>query len=50
MQLIAAIDDPAVIQKIPGRLGLPGAREDPRSPLPLTAAGVEQQALPGVSV
>jgi len=50
MQLIATIDDPAVIQKILARLGLPGAREDPRPPLPLTAAGAEQPPLPGVSV
>ncbi|MDO8476388.1 MAG: hypothetical protein Q7W02_09380 [Candidatus Rokubacteria bacterium] len=50
MQLIATIDDPAVIQRILAHLGLPGAREDPRSPLPLTAAGAEQPALPGVTV
>jgi len=41
MHLIATIDDPAVIQKILARLGLPGAREDPRPPLPRTAAGTE---------
>ena len=50
MQLIATIDDPAVIQRILAHLGLPGAREDPRPPLPLTAAGAEQQALPDVTV
>ncbi|HEV2054777.1 MAG TPA: transposase [Methylomirabilota bacterium] len=50
MQLIATIDDPAVIQKILARLGLPGTREDPRPPLPLTAAGAEQPTLPGVTV
>ncbi len=51
MQLIVTIDDhPAVIQKILAHLGLPGAREDPQPPLPLTAAGAEQPALPGVSV
>ena len=50
MQLIATIDDPAVIQKILARLGLPGAREDPRPPLPLTAAGAELATLPGVTV
>jgi hypothetical protein len=50
MQLIATIEDPAVIQRILAHLGLPGAREDPRSPLPLTAAGTEQPALPGVTV
>jgi hypothetical protein len=49
MQPIATIDDPGVIQKILAHLGLPGAREDPRPPLPLTAAGAEQPALPGVS-
>jgi hypothetical protein len=49
-RLIATIDDPAVIQKILDRLGLPGAREDPGSPLPLTAAGAEQPALPGLTV
>jgi hypothetical protein len=50
MQLIATIDDPAVIQRILAHLGLPGAREDPRPPLPLTAAGAEQQTLPGVTI
>jgi hypothetical protein len=39
MQLIATIEDPAVIQRILAHLGLPGAREDPQPPLPLTAAG-----------
>ena len=50
MQLIATIDDPVVIQRILAHLALPGAREDPRPPFPLTAAGAEQQALPGVTV
>jgi hypothetical protein len=50
MQRIATIDDPAVIQRILAHLGLPDAREDPRPPLPLTAAGAEQPTLPGVSV
>ncbi|MDP2702220.1 MAG: hypothetical protein Q8P98_09150 [Candidatus Rokubacteria bacterium] len=50
MQLIATIDDPAVIPKILARLGFPGAREHPRPPLPQTAAGAEQPTLPGVSV
>jgi hypothetical protein len=49
MRLIATNDDPAVIQRILAHLGLPGAREDPRPPLPLTAAGAEQQTLPGVT-
>ena len=46
MQLIATIEDPAVIQRILAHLGLPGAREDPRPSLPVTAAGAEQ---PGTS-
>jgi hypothetical protein len=50
MQLIATIDDPAVIQRILAHLGLPGAQEDPRPPLPLTTAGAEQPVLPGVTV
>jgi hypothetical protein len=50
MQLIDTIDDPAVIQRILAHLGLPGAREDPRPPLPLTAPGTEQPALPRVTV
>jgi hypothetical protein len=50
MQLIATIDDPAVIQRILAHLKMPGAREDPRPALPLTAAGAEQSALPGVTV
>jgi hypothetical protein len=50
MPLIATIDDPAVIQKILAHLGHPGAREDPRPPEPLTAAGAEQPTLPGVKV
>ena len=50
MQLITTIDDPAVIQRILAHLGLPGAREDPRPPLPLTAPAAEQPALPGVTV
>ena len=50
MQLIATIEDPAVVQRILTHLRLPGAREDPRPLLPLTAAGAEQPALPGVIV
>jgi hypothetical protein len=49
MELIATIDDPAVIQRILAHLGLPGAREDPRPPLSLTAAGAAQPSLPGVN-
>jgi len=48
MQLIATIDDPAVVQRILANLGLPGAREDPRPRSPLTVATPEQQPLPGV--
>jgi hypothetical protein len=50
MQLIATIDDPAVIQRILAHLGLPSAREDARAPFPLAAAGAEQPALPSMSV
>jgi hypothetical protein len=50
MQLIATIDDPAVIQRILAHLGLPGTGEDPRPLLPLTAAGSEQPTVPGVGV
>ncbi len=50
MQLIATIDDPAVIQRILAHLGLPRAREDPQPPLPLTATAAEQPALSSVTV
>ena len=50
MQLNATIDEPDVIQRILAHLGLPDAREDPRPPLPLTAAGAGQPALAGVTV
>ncbi len=50
MQLIATIDDPAVIQRILAHLGLPCAREDPQPPLPLTATAAEQPALSSVTV
>ena len=50
MQLIATIENPAVIQRILAHLGLPGAREDPPPPWPLTAAGAKQPILPGVTV
>jgi hypothetical protein len=50
MPLIATIDDHAVIQKILAHLGLPGAREDQRPPVPLTAAAAEQPTLPGMTV
>jgi len=50
MQLIATIDDPAVIQRILAHLGLPGTRDDPQPPWPMTAAEAEQPALPAVTV
>jgi len=50
MQLIATIEDPAVIQQILAHLGLPRPREDPRLPLPLTLPAAEQPVLPGVTV
>jgi hypothetical protein len=34
MELIATIDDPAIIQRIPAHLGLPRAREDPQPRFP----------------
>jgi len=50
VQLIATIEDPAVIQRILAHLGLPGARDDPQPPWSMTAAGSEQPTLPGVTV
>jgi len=50
MQLIATIEDPAVIQRILACLGLPGTRDDPPPPWSMTAAGSEQPTLPGVTV
>jgi len=49
MQLIATIEDPAVIQGILAPLGLPGTRDGPLPPVFMTEAGAEQQALPGVT-
>ena len=49
MQLIATIEDPAVIRRILGHLGLPGTREGP-PPCSMTEVGGEQPALPGVTV
>jgi len=46
MQLIATIDDPAVIQKILAHLGLPGARDGPQSP---SAVSASQPALPSLA-
>ena len=50
MQLIATIEDPAVIQRILAHLGLPDTRDDPHPPCSMTAAGAEQPTLPGVTV
>jgi len=49
MQLIATIEDPAVIQRILSHLGLPGTRDDPPSPWSMAAAGADQPTLPGVT-
>jgi hypothetical protein len=49
MQLIATIDDPAVIQRILAHLGLPGVRAGPPPPSAVSAAGAEQRALPYVT-
>jgi hypothetical protein len=43
-------EDPAVIQRILGRLGLPDTWDDPQPPCSMTAAGAEQPTLPGVTV
>jgi hypothetical protein len=50
MQLIATIEDPAVIQRILVHFGLPGTREGPSPPCSMTEVGGEQPALPGVTV
>jgi hypothetical protein len=50
MQLIATIEDPAVIQRILAHLGLPGARDGPPPPWSMIAAGAEQPPLPGVTI
>jgi len=50
MQLIATIEEPAVIQRILAHLGLPGTRDGPPPPRAATAAGAEQPTLPGVIV
>ena len=50
MQLLATIEDLAVIQRILADLGLPGTREGPPSPCSVTEVGDEQLALPGVAV
>jgi hypothetical protein len=50
MQLIATIDDPAVIQRILAHLGLPSARDGPPLPSAVSAAPAEQPALPSVTL
>jgi hypothetical protein len=50
MQLITTIDDPAVIEGILARLGLPGARDSPRPPAAVSEAPTEQPALPYVTM
>jgi hypothetical protein len=50
IELIATIEDPAVIQRILAHLGLPSTRDDPRPPWSMTAAGAEQPTLPRVTV
>jgi hypothetical protein len=50
MQLIATIEDPAIIQRILAHLGLPGTREGPQPPCSRIEPGAEQLALPGLPV
>ena len=50
MQLMATIDDPAVIQRILAHLGLPDARAGPQSPSSGAAARAEQPALPDMTL
>jgi hypothetical protein len=50
MQLIATIEDAAVIHRILAHLGLPRTRDNPRPPCSMTVAGTEQPTLPGVTV
>lgn len=50
MQLIATIDEPAVIQRILAHHGLPGARDDPPFPSSVSTAPVKQPALPSGSL
>ena len=49
MQLIATIDDPAVIQRILAHLGLPGARDGPPPPAAVPGERAEQSAQPCVT-
>jgi hypothetical protein len=50
MQLIATIDDPAVIQRILAHLGLPGARDGLPLPPLVSTAPAEQPVLPSVTL
>jgi hypothetical protein len=50
MQLIATIDDPAVIQRILAQLGLSGVRDGPPPPPAVSAARVGQPALPDMTL
>jgi len=50
VQLIATIDDPAVIQRILAHLGLPGVRDGPPPAAAVSAAPAEQPALPSVTL
>jgi len=49
MQLVATIEDPAVIQRILAHLGPSGTRDGPPPPSSMTELGTEQPALPGVT-
>jgi hypothetical protein len=49
MQLIATIEDPAIIQRILAHLGLPGTREGPQPPCSQIEPGAEQLAFPGLT-
>jgi hypothetical protein len=46
MQLIATIDDPAVIEPILAHLELPGTRDGLQPSFSMTEAGAERPALP----
>jgi len=50
MQLIATIENPAVIQRLLAHLGLPGTRDNPQPPWSMTAAGSEQPTPSRVTV
>jgi hypothetical protein len=50
MQLIATIEDPAVIQRILAHLGLPGARDGPSCPAAVSAAPAADPVLPSATL